>query len=351
MSVIKIIKWLIVLILGWILIKYLGQLVFLLIGSYILFSMLLPLKKKIQSILKIKQDTLPSLIALFLPTFVLLLVLIYVFPVVITQLNSLTYLSYEDVFDNILKQFPFIESLVMKLGGKKYVLLSIQDTLYQVVNINKIAEWSSILLNNFSHILINALIIIFICFHLLKDEEFLNNTLSSVIVEKYHQDIRSISQHVKDTLGKYFRGLLIDVLLVMIINSTVLSILSVKNSILIGILSGILNIIPYVGPLITLLIGLFLGVSGNIIDGHYELIGGTVVKIIFTLVTINILDGTVFQPYIFSNVLKAHPLEIFLVIISAGMLGGIVWMMLAIPVYVIIKVVFKEVMVYWKNWN
>jgi predicted PurR-regulated permease PerM len=137
----------------------------------------------------------------------------------------------------------------------------------------------------------------------------------------------------------------------MIINSTVLSILSVKNSILIGILSGILNIIPYVGPLITLLIGLFLGVSGNIIDGHYELIGGTVVKIIFTLVTINILDGTVFQPYIFSNVLKAHPLEIFLVIISAGMLGGIVWMMLAIPVYVIIKVVFKEVMVYWKNWN
>jgi len=39
---------------------------------------------------------------------------------------------------------------------------------------------------------------------------------------------------------------------------------------------------------------------------------------------------------------KAHPLEIFVVILVAGSLGGIVWMILAIPAYTFIRVVAKE---------
>ncbi len=351
MNLIKLMKMIIGLILLILAIKYLGSLILILIVSYILFSMLLPLKNKIQKILKIKNHSFPSFISLLFPSLVLFLVLMYIFPVIITQLNSLTYLSYEDVFDNIIQQFPVIDNLIVHLGGKKDILQSIEDTMYQIININIIAQWSSILLNNFSKIFINLLIIFFITFHLLKDETLINQLMSSFISNERKQDIEEMNLHVKTILGKYFRGLIIDVILVIFINSTILSILNVKNSILIGILSGIMNILPYVGPLITLLIGLFLGVSGDIINAHYELIDSTVLKILITLVSVNIIDGTIILPFIFSNVLKAHPLEIFLVIISAGMLGGILWMMLAIPLYVILKVVTKEIMNRWKNWN
>ncbi|GIV27652.1 MAG: AI-2E family transporter [Bacteroidia bacterium] len=351
MSVVKLIKWIVILIVLGILVRYLGNLLLLLIGSYILFSMLFPVKKTIQKKLKIKSHALSSILSLLLPSLILFIVILYVFPVIITQLNSLVYLSYEEVFDNILKEFPFIENMSNHLGGKKYMLKSIQDTLNQLINIEIITKWSSVLLNNFSHIVINLLIVFFITFHLLRDEVFLNNTLKFLISNEYKNDVDDMLLHIKEILGRYFRGLLIDVFLVMLINSVILSILGVKNSVLIGILSGVLNIIPYVGPLITLIIGLFLGVSGNILDGHYELIGGTVIKIILTLVIVNLLDGTIFQPYIFSNVLQAHPLEVFLVIISAGMLGGIIWMMMAIPMYVIIKIVFKEIYIHWKNWT
>lgn len=351
MSVVKLIKWTVILIVLFALIKYLGNVLLLLMGSYILFSMLFPIKKYIQNKFKINSHSISSILALLLPSLILVVILLYVFPVIIAQLNSLVYLSYEDVFDNILKEFPIIENLSEHLGGKKYVLKSIQDTFNQLINISIITKWSSILLNNFSQILINLLIVLFITFHLLKDESFISNFLSFLINDKYKGDLDEILLGVKEILGKYFRGLLIDVCIVITINSIVLSILGVKNSILIGILSGILNIIPYVGPLITLIIGLFLGVSGNILEGHYELIGNTVIKILLTLVIVNILDGTIFQPYIFSNVLQAHPLEVFLVIISAGMLGGIIWMMLAIPMYVIFKLVFKEIYLHWKNWS
>lgn len=349
MNVFKLLKGLLIFLIIVLLVVYLGNLLLMIMSAYILFSMLYPLKIYVQKKLKITSSTIASILALIFPSLIISMIIFYVFPVIITQLNSLTYLSYEDVFENIIKQFPYFENIIAHLGGKKYVLKSIQDTMMQVLNIGIIAHWSSILLNNFSHIVMNLLITFFITFHLLKDENLIHNILDRLVNENYEKDIGEISNHIKDVLGKYFRGLLIDISIVTIVNSVILSILGIKNAVLIGILSGILNIIPYVGPLITLLIGLFLGVSSNIIDGQYELIGGTVLKIFLTLFVVNIIDGTVLQPYIFSNVLKAHPLEIFLVIIAAGMMGGIVWMMLIIPIYVIAKVAIKEIYVYWKT--
>lgn len=351
MNRVNVIKWTLVILIGVLLIRYLSHLLLILLSSYILFSMLLPLKKSIQRIFKTQKHSLPSVVTLFFPFIFLVLIVIYVFPIIITQLNSLTYLSYEDVFENILRQFPVLEGMISGMGGKKYVLQSIQDTLYQVISINKLTEWSAVLLTNFSEILMNLLIVFFITFHFLKDEGILNKVLNALVSADYYPDIDEMSKHIKDILGRYFRGLLMDVFIVMILNTGILSLLGVKNGLLIGIVSGILNIIPYVGPLITLFIGLFMGVSGAIIEGHYEWIGGIVLKIVLTLVSVNILDGTILQPYIFSNVLKAHPLEIFLVIITAGMLGGIVWMMLAIPLYVIFKVVFTELLRHWKRWT
>lgn len=359
MNIVRIIKWIIVCIIVFLLTKYLSELIIILIGSFILFSMLLPLKNSIKLRLnainkwfkRFNFNTFSSILSILIPVSVIVFVLNYILPVIITQLNSLAGLSYKDVFNDMIQQSPFIENIVSYLGGKEYVLQSIQNTMHQIINVSIIAGWSSVLLNNLSGILINSLIILFITFHLLNDETLINRMFKSFIQPNYHSDIEEIIEHIKNILGKYFRGLLIDIVIIIIINSSILSLLGVKNSILIGTLSGIMNIIPYVGPLITLFVGLFFGVSGDILEMHYDIIPSTILKISLTLITVNIIDGIIIQPYIFSNVLKAHPLEIFLVIIGAGTLGGIIGMMLAIPFYVIIKVVLKEILNYWKNWT
>ena len=59
-------------------------------------------------------------------------------------------------------------------------------------------------------------------------------------------------------------------------------------------------------------------------------------------VVAQMIDNFVLQPTIFSKSVKAHPLEIFLVILSAGSLGGIVGMILAIPLYSFLRIVAKE---------
>jgi predicted PurR-regulated permease PerM len=59
-------------------------------------------------------------------------------------------------------------------------------------------------------------------------------------------------------------------------------------------------------------------------------------------ISVQIIDNILFQPLIYSSSVKAHPLEIFLVIMAAGSLAGVLGMFLAIPTYTIIRVIAKE---------
>ena len=57
---------------------------------------------------------------------------------------------------------------------------------------------------------------------------------------------------------------------------------------------------------------------------------------------VQVIDNNLSQPFIFSNSVNSHPLEIFLVILIAGFLFGILGMIIAVPLYTILKVVGKE---------
>ena len=64
--------------------------------------------------------------------------------------------------------------------------------------------------------------------------------------------------------------------------------------------------------------------------------------------SVQVIDNVLFQPLIYSSSVKAHPLEIFLVIMAAGSMAGIMGMILAIPVYTIMRVIAKEFLVNMK---
>jgi predicted PurR-regulated permease PerM len=56
----------------------------------------------------------------------------------------------------------------------------------------------------------------------------------------------------------------------------------------------------------------------------------------------HLIDNVVFQPVIFSNSVRAHPLEIFIVILAAGFAAGVPGMILGIPTYTVIRVFARE---------
>ena len=137
-------------------------------------------------------------------------------------------------------------------------------------------------------------------------------------------------------------------LIVCITVTSLMWIFGVKNALVIGCLAGVMNVIPYIGSMVTMFFAIILGVSGCIEINQYEQISGTIIKIVLILFCTNLVDGMLIQPAIYSNSVKAHPLEIFLVILMAGAIGGVLGMVVAIPCYTLLRIIAKEFLDHFK---
>jgi len=121
-----------------------------------------------------------------------------------------------------------------------------------------------------------------------------------------------------------------------------LLIFGVDNALVIAFLCGLLNIVPYIGPLIASVMAAALTMLGNLGQDFQTQILPTTLYVMIGFAVVQMIDNNVSQPLIFSKSVSSHPLEIFLVILSAGFLFGIAGMIIAVPLYTILKVVGKE---------
>jgi predicted PurR-regulated permease PerM len=89
---------------------------------------------------------------------------------------------------------------------------------------------------------------------------------------------------------------------------------------------------------------LVLSMSSNLGMDFQEVILPTTIKVMIGYLIAQLVDNFISQPFIFSSSVKSHPLEIFLIIVIAGLLFGVAGMIVAIPAYTAIKVIAKEFM-------
>jgi len=184
--------------------------------------------------------------------------------------------------------------------------------------------------------------ILFLSFFFLYDVTMLPRVLLLLIPEKYGDHAKNVMQKSKFLLSRYFIGLIINVLAMIASYAIVLSIFGVHGALVIAFFGGIVNIIPYIGPIIAVITGILLGVTGVISAGFYGAIASIAIKILFGMLLVIILDNVVYAPLIQGKSVKAHPVEIFLVIISAGSIGGIPAMIVAVPGYAFLRILASE---------
>lgn len=211
-----------------------------------------------------------------------------------------------------------------------------------VVNIGSITTVINGVFNAAGTIFVGLFSVLFIAFFFMKDENMFQNTLLLFVPEKQHVATLKVIAESKNLLMRYFIGVILEVLGVMSIIALGLWILGVENALLIGFFGGIMNIIPYIGPVIGALIALTLGITGTLAAGMYNELLSVLAKLGGVLLVANFIDNNILVPMIYSKSVKAHPLEIFFVIIMGGSLAGLVGMLLAIPVYTVLRVIAKE---------
>jgi predicted PurR-regulated permease PerM len=211
-----------------------------------------------------------------------------------------------------------------------------------VVNLGSVTTVLSSFFGVAGTIFVGLFSVLFIAFFFLKDENMFEESLLLLIPEKNHAATRTVIKDSKNLLMRYFIGVLLEVIGVMSIISIGLWIFGVKNALLIGFFGGIMNIIPYIGPIIGSVIGVVLGVTATLATGSYNELLPMVLKLGGVFLVVNFIDNNILVPLIYSSSVKAHPLEIFFIIIMGGSLAGILGMLLAIPVYTVLRVIARE---------
>lgn len=186
--------------------------------------------------------------------------------------------------------------------------------------------------------------VVFISFFFLKDDTLFERIICALVPDRHEANVGKTLNDIKQLLSRYFAGLLIEMLgvaLVGFLGLWLIARLDFSYAIGIGFIAGLLNVIPYVGPLIGDAIGIIIGVILKLGTG-----AGLDVNIwVFALIILAIMlaaqliDNFIYQPLIYSTSIKAHPLEIFIVLLMAGHIGGTIGMLVAIPAYTVVRVI------------
>lgn len=184
--------------------------------------------------------------------------------------------------------------------------------------------------------------VFFITFFFLKDQELFISLSKKILPDQHEDKILSSVEKINELLSRYFIGLLLQLFIVFVLYLIVLLIFGIENAFVIAFLCAVLNIIPYIGPLIGTILAITLTLLSNLgTDFKTEMLP-TAIYVFIGFMVVQLIDNNLSQPIIFSNSIKSHPLEIFLVILIFGLLFGVFGMILAVPFYTVLKVIGKE---------
>jgi predicted PurR-regulated permease PerM len=269
-------------------------------------------------------------------------------PLVTTQINYFSTIDSEKIVQIVEGPINKVENLFRAFNKDITNELSIQDYIVGkvsgVLNINMIQNFIGSLIGILGNVLVAIFSITFITFFFLKDQRLFFESILMWVPDKYVDNVTRALYSIKRLLTRYFIGIVIQSTCIMILVTIGMTIAGIdfQQALVMGLILGILNVIPYVGPWLGLFIAIIMGVASHITQDFATVVVPLVTYMIIVEAITHLIDNVVFQPVIFSNSVKAHPLEIFVVVLASGFAAGIPGMIFGIPAYTVLRVFARE---------
>ena len=301
--------------------------------------------------INIKGKTLPdALVAVFTLIFIfalLFLLILQVIPVVSGILRDTSLMNAQESMDahNLINQInAWIISVIPWVGEDFNGVQMLIQKLSEVVDLSNIPSILGSVASAVAGIAVGLFSVLFISFFFVKDETLFGRIIGSIVPDTIEDKVQKTVLDIERLLSRYFVGLILEILGVVVLDCLGLWLIArigFNYALGIAFIAGLLNIIPYVGPLIGEAIGVVLclilkygaGVGLNVNIWVFALI------VLVIMLAVQLIDNFIYQPLIYSTSIKAHPLEIFIVLLIAGHIGGVVGMLIAIPSYTVIRVI------------
>jgi predicted PurR-regulated permease PerM len=292
--------------------------------------------------------SLSALITLIIIWGAIILFFVVFIPLVTKQINYFSTIDSQKIvqfaevpikkFENMFKAFN--SNITNEISIKDYITEKVSG----VLNINMIQKFLGSLISILGNIVIAIFSITFITFFFLKDQHLFFESILIWVPDRYVENVTRALYSIKKLLTRYFIGIVIQSTCVMVLVDVGMYIVGIdfQQALVMGLILGILNVIPYVGPWLGLFIAIIMGVASHMHQDFTTVVLPLIYYMIIVEAITHLIDNVVFQPTIFSNSVKAHPLEIFVVVLASGFAAGIPGMILGIPAYTVLRVFARE---------
>lgn len=264
-------------------------------------------------------------------------------PVMIEQGQNLALLDIRQLEGNIEQLFDEavtylqLDHIDLESSFKDFQLFSNLDFSY-------IPNFLNTLFSGLGSFSIGLFSVLFISFFFLMDANLVESAIVTLVPNGQERKTRHSIMKIKNLLSRYFAGLFMQISILFVIYTITLLVVGIEHPIIIAFLCALLNLIPYIGPLISAVLMALLTMSSNLGQSFSNVILPKTLYVMIGYGIGQLIDNFFSQPFIFSRSVNSHPLEIFLVILIAGLLSGPIGMVAAVPGYTAVKVILKEFM-------
>lgn len=256
-----------------------------------------------------------------------------VYPVIVNQLTNMSAFLSRDRLSVILNQLGASVAQVIPFFKAGDLAAKIETTLPALVS--KAEGAASSLLG----IAASFVIVPFITFFLLNDYHRIQKVIIENVPNKYFEMALNVVYKLERQLSRYIRGVCIELFAVSLLYISAYTFLGFRYAIVLGLVAGLSNIIPMAGPLIAAVPVI---VASLIQYGDFRMLA----PIVLIMFVVQQIDQMFIQPNVYGKILDMHPLTIVFTILIGSQLLGIVGMVLAIPIYTVVKVTARET-----NWG
>lgn len=329
---------------GW----YFSNITLYFVISLVIAAILRPLTNRLNSFHILGQNV-PRWIAIFLSFAVVGLVFFLIgalfVPLISTQIQIIATYDLDYLYEQIQNPVGKFEDLLIKYEFVKsepgFLITQVRENLISNIGGINVQGILNTVFNTTSTLFIAIMAVSFITFFLLLENGLLRRNIMNLIPNAYFELAVSTFNKVERLLSNYLVGLLIQLTSIFSLASIGLTIMGIEYALTIAVFAAVANLIPYAGPILGATFGVLVGLSTGTFDSSNEVFF-MVVKILSVFSLVQLTDNVLLQPLIFSKSVKAHPLEIFVIIFAGAKIAGILGMVFAIPVYTIFRVSFIE---------
>ncbi|OPL10850.1 MAG: hypothetical protein AVO34_09510 [Firmicutes bacterium ML8_F2] len=247
--------------------------------------------------------------------------------------------------------------LIQRLEGNELITRFFDLESLNTLNLENIAERAAALVNStfsqlassvsttldfLANIFMTVIIIPFLLYYMLKEkgQGLITGAVEYLTPLDYVDDVKNALAEMNKSLSTYVQGLSIVCLCVGILSYIGFLIIDLDYALLLSIFIMIFNIVPWLGPFI----GAIPAVIVGLLDSPLMIL-----KVLIIIVIVQQIEGLLVSPQVMGRKLSLSPLAIILIVLVAGRLGGLLGIILAIPIFTILKIISTHIYEHYKK--